>query len=677
MRTRYLFILLWVAALLIACGGDEPVAVTELPQATEMPTREPTKPAEPTAQPEPTNQPDPTAEPEPTAEPTVAASAEPEQTGIDLPELVRIDAGGISLRLPTGYSVQVLGDTAELAPPDAISPQDGAFSVSGGPYLEDETFESLQADIGSLLSNFSEVSDPQPFDSSVGEAFSIDFAHEQDGQAVAGRVILIDQLTQGAAMVGFASPEAWAALSETFNAIARTVEFFEPVVVAAEIATDETTEDGSTTSSGQGDSGEPPATAPVFVGDGEPGMACFSARGDGLTCLHADGTWEQITEDNSQIGNDYVVAMTECNGAILMAHISGLARYDGSKWQAYNDGWGVSTADDIACDANGGIWVAHFQGVSYFDGNGWTTFSADDVLGGETLVYDVEISADGTVWVLTSGSIARYDGSEWTTYTETDGLDGTYFFDALTVDAKGVVWAAHSDGLLYFEAGVWNEISSPSYLSPEGIVATADGGKWVGTFNDGIVIFNGATTTRVDRANDGLSSDAINALALDDSGRIWVGTGYGLNVWTGSEWIVYDMDSSDLMNNAVESIAIVGGGPALPARIDKENGGLVGTVTEGGLPIAETRVELCVEAIYSRFKGATPCEGQTLAFQTTTDSEGAFRFEDLPVGNYLIVVETSDSWAKMTSEFGFGSEFAPVAEGETTDVGELMIETEE
>ncbi len=679
MRMKFILLLMLVVALLVACGGDEPVAVTVEAEQTSVPTREPTKPSEtePTAEPVPTNEPmeaptsEPTAEPEPTveptAEPTAEPTSEPETVGSELVELVQIDEGGISVRVPAGYSVQIFGDTAELAPPNAASSEEGAFSVSGGPYLEDESFESLQTDIGDLLSDFNDVSEIQSFSGASGEAFSIDFAHAEDELALTGRVIVIDQGNQSAALFGFAGSEAWSALSETFDAIARSIEFFEPLVAA----TPDDSGEEATTDDGQQDGDNNGQSMTDVVPDGDAGMACFSARGDGLTCLREDGTWQQITADNSAIGSDYVVAMTTCNGTIMMAHISGLSRYDGSTWQEYDDGWGFATPTDVACDANDGIWIAHFEGVSYFDGGEWVTFSADDILNGESLVYDVEISADGTVWVLASGAIASYSGGEWTTYAEGAGLNDRYFFAAMTLAPDGTVWAAHSNGLLYLEDGAWAEVASPRYLSPEKLIATANGDKWVGTFSDGIVIFNGASTTRINRANDELSSDGVGALAIDDLGRVWVGTEYGLNIWDGTEWISYDMDSSDLMNNAIEAMAVLGAGPQLPAHVNHENGALVGRV-----PVSDKQVELCVEAIYSSYDGDTPCDGQPLAFQTSADADGQFIFDDVPVGNYLIAFETDDGWVEVKGEYGLGAQFFPVRSAETTDVGELTIEEE-
>ena len=671
MRMRWTFLLLLLTAFLVACGGEEE------PVATPEPTVEATKPAEPTAEPVPTSEPaptdEPTAPPIPTDEPTLAPTEEPtvEMTmadGVELAENVRIEEAGVAVRIPSGYSVQVSGDTAELAPPDAVEPTDGAFTVGGGPYDEDETFEWLQDGIFELLAEFDDVSEAMSFEGAAGDAFAIDFTLEENGMTLSGRAIVIDNGTQGAALFGFAGGDEWPELVETFDAIARSAEFFEPLVTAETPSTDDGGEVAQT------DNGEQPA--PEVVTTGEAGMACFSARGDGLTCLMADGSWQVITEENSQIGGDYVTAMADCNGTILMAHLSGLSRFDGATWREYNDGWGFSTPEDLACDAKDGIWVAHFDGVSYSDGSAWTTFESANVLGGESLVYSVEVAADGTVWVLTSGSLASYDGSAWTTYTDGDGLDDTYFFDAMALSADGTPYAAHSDGVLYLSDGVWLNIESPSYLSPEAIALDGEGNQWVGTFDDGIVVFEGPTTSTIDRTN-GLSSNGVGAMAVDGSGRLWVGTEYGLNVWDGETWVVYNMDNSDLASNNVEVLTVLGDGPMLPEQVDKANGGLVGSVVEAGEPLVDKVVELCVEALYSSFDGATPCETQPFSVQTTTDADGAFIFEDVPVGNYVIVVETSDGWARLTTDFGFGSEFTPVSEGETTDVGELLIEVEE
>jgi hypothetical protein len=54
-----------------------------------------------------------------------------------------------------------------------------------------------------------------------------------------------------------------------------------------------------------------------------------------------------------------------------------------------------------------------------------------------------------------------------------------------------------------------------------------------------------------------------------------------------------------------------------------------------------------------------------------------FRFDDVPVGSYVLIAETGDGFALLTDDFGIGSEMIPVFEGEETDIGEIFITTEE
>ena len=137
------------------------------------------------------------------------------------------------------------------------------------------------------------------------------------------------------------------------------------------------------------------------------------------------------------------------------------------------------------------------------------------------------------------------------------------------------------------------------------------------------------------------------------------------------------MSNADLISNDIETAVILAGGPTLPASIEKAPGSLSGSMTLDGTPHADKLVEICVQSLSSFFSGDTPCADQPLFFQTNTGADGSFTFEDVPVGNYVIVVETDDGWAQLTTEYGFGSEFTPVLSDENTDVGELTITIEE
>lgn len=400
----------------------------------------------------------------------------------------------------------------------------------------------------------------------------------------------------------------------------------------------------------------------------EVGLACFGTRGNGAACLSPDGSWTTYTTENSHLGRDYITAMTDCHGEILFAHTGGLSMFDGVQWREYARGWESSSVEDVVCDESGGIWVAHFGGVAHFDGASWTTYSAETMLAGERLVYSVEIAADGSVWVLSSGAIAQFDGANWTTYSDGNGYEQTYSLDDLALDSEQTVWAVRSDGFLHFVAGRWEEIKLPSGNSPETLVIDQMGRKWIGRFSKGITIVDGATMTNVNHQFDGLSSDRIHSAAIDAAGRIWFGTEYGLSVWDGTRWHIYRMDNSGLVSNQITSLAIVDSGPGLPEPIEKGNGEIIGRI-----PTApNTAVEICVEVIFKSYRTETPCTGQPFVLQTTTDAEGEFRFENVPVGRYNLTVACVNVPCNPTTKWEFlfsSNKQILVVENSVTDVG--------
>lgn len=425
-------------------------------------------------------------------------------------------------------------------------------------------------------------------------------------------------------------------------------------------------ETGDENSGGQTFSTDPPA--PLNV---EPGLACFGSS-EGVSCLTGDGDWQQLTRDNSNLGGNYIQAMSVCSdGEILMAHTGGFTLYDGESFREVPANETFSSAEAVACDEKGGIWAAHFEGVSYYDGATWTTYDAAQ-LGNESLVYDVKVSRNGTVWVLTSGTIARFNGSEWTVFAPGSGLDDTYFFENLAFDRQETLWASTSDGLLVYGDGQWSLRENPDYLSPESLAADNNGNLWLGSLSDGIRVFDGSSWTTMDASSD-LSSNHVQALAVDGNGRVYAGTSYGLNVYTGDGWTVYRMDNADLLSNDVTAVAVSGGGPNLPEPTPKTNGSLAGGLSVDGAAFADALVEICVESLYSSFSGDTPCSDQPLFFQTTTDAAGKFSFTDVPPGLYVLVAETDSGWAQLTNDFGIGSEMVPVFAGEETDIGDLFI----
>jgi hypothetical protein len=129
------------------------------------------------------------------------------------------------------------------------------------------------------------------------------------------------------------------------------------------------------------------------------------------------------------------------------------------------------------------------------------------------------------------------------------------------------------------------------------------------------------------------------------------------------------MSNSDLLDNGVQSLLVTGEGPALPEVQDKGTGTVIGVIENGRDALPDARVELCSESVGVMFSGDTPCAEQKGSFLTTTDENGEFTFEDVPVGRYEVVIETPDGWI---SFIGINTKFE-VAAGETLDLEDIDI----
>jgi hypothetical protein len=421
-----------------------------------------------------------------------------------------------------------------------------------------------------------------------------------------------------------------------------------------------------------------PTVEPATVNSQGSGTLCAGST-TGLSCLTESG-WQVYTDENSDLPNSYLYAGAVCpDGQFAIAHIDGVVLFDGTTFKQIPATDAYSSPDGIACGPNGDIWVAHFQGVSHFVNGQWTTYGSDQLASGESaneLVYDVEVAPDGKVWVVTSRSVAMFENETWTIYQEGQGFNGSRFFNALALDAKGRPWVAHNAGVDVFENGAWTSIEKTDYNSPQSLGVDAKGQVWFGTVTDGVYLFDGSSWVQYDRASEHLLSDYVTAVKGDSSGRVWLGTSYGLTVFDGANWQTFLMSNSGLGDNDVNFILVSNDGPALPVIEEKAKGSLTGKLEKAdGTPVADVTVEICVETLASTFSGDTPCSDQPFFLTTKTNADGTFLIENVPAGYYVIVAETGpDSWAQLTDQFGISSERTLIQAGEQVDIETLKLE---
>ena len=209
-------------------------------------------------------------------------------------------------------------------------------------------------------------------------------------------------------------------------------------------------------------------------------------------------------------------------------------------------GWGTSQV--ITRDRTGDWWVATGQGLTRY--HKLAALAPDRIYGvHEGLpsenVFRIYEDARGDIWVSTSlqtgNGLARWIRNEdrFKTYSDKDGLRDfrTLLMAAFAEDGAGNLWMGSLlSGLYRYRDGQFRLFGSADGAPTGGIrVMLRDhaGRLWLGSSRNGLVQVENVESERPHfkwiTTADGLSSDQVNTLSEDRWGRIYAGTGRGVD----------------------------------------------------------------------------------------------------------------------------------------------------
>ena len=210
----------------------------------------------------------------------------------------------------------------------------------------------------------------------------------------------------------------------------------------------------------------------------------------------------------------------------------------------------------IAVDGDNSIWFATPAGVFRYQAYRWLNDeqgSSDDI---RNFINDLLVARDGALWAVTGGAgVRRKQGPQQveTVFTAADGaLDAGL---TLAQDARGAIWVGGEGGLVRYMDGAWETPVAMDALPSQVVTSLAvdDLNLWIGT-TGGLVHY--AVTTNELMVVNSLGNVSIEALALDNLGRIWAGTG-DAGVWVREldgrwrQFVHDDADSGSLPGNKI------------------------------------------------------------------------------------------------------------------------------
>ncbi len=231
------------------------------------------------------------------------------------------------------------------------------------------------------------------------------------------------------------------------------------------------------------------------------------------------------------------------------------------------DGLVSDFVECVAVDINDNIWFGTSVGVQMFDGSNWVNYSIATYPG---MAFDnikvISAMANGDIWIGTDFGASRFNGVDWTTYTVSTMQSIPLISNQIkSIDEDpntGIIWIGTNLGVTPLDlSGATNSLSiGSSDLHWSGVNATtfdSNGDIWLASPLGGITHFDGTTFTPYDTAN-GLLSQYVTALLIDNQDNKWVGTSSGMSVLDASNTYftqhtrMYIMPPPDTLNPVVD-----------------------------------------------------------------------------------------------------------------------------
>ncbi|MEZ4369149.1 MAG: hypothetical protein R2939_23120 [Kofleriaceae bacterium] len=411
--------------------------------------------------------------------------------------------------------------------------------------------------------------------------------------------------------------------------------------------------------------GAPPAEAPPPPSD--PGPAYLGIDQVGLVKI--EGGAVTPVNQHRYLFQD---AEVSASGAIYVTGIGGLWEIEDGKATDLRPKGSFDSYDHVALAPSGAIWLLGSSGLATLDGGIWTKTPKETFE--DVLLKDLVVDSSGRVWVATTKALWRQDGATWTrtdgTFTGTDQP----FFGALAADGAGRVYVTSIRGIFVLDGGAWRKLGTAEDAGSttyDELVVRSDGMVVAsGGVDDLLIAPPGGVPITTDAPTLGLEAKRLDVLAVDGNGRVWLGTDHGLAVIDAAGKLLQQYRPGTLpgVTGKVSVVAVIGGGPALPAPSTAVTGNVVGKVLRDGQPVVGAAIELCASP--STMFRKTPCGDATLARAATTGKDGTFRLTDVPVGKHGFAIKPDDTWRILIG----GECCAKLTAGADYDVGSITLD---
>ena len=291
----------------------------------------------------------------------------------------------------------------------------------------------------------------------------------------------------------------------------------------------------------------------------------------GAYFIHKDGSVINFNAENGLSDNQVNEIFSDAENNVWISCFSdGIYKYEGDAFIRYNKFKGQNVAypiSGIAADKQDNLWFGTYnKGIFRYDGK--KVESIDHPIFKDKKIYFVFADRAKNIWISTYGNgVWKYDGQKFSQVLKPERFDNS----AIAEDSEGGIWINGLKSSTYLKNGKIERITGfdgysscifPFPLSKDSVlIGTSNGVTLIrnkkvdpnfkikslanihvlsivkhgdnlvfATLGDGIVTWN-IKTKMVKRyvVANGLNSNDIYSLAIDDGNNLWAGTGRGIN----------------------------------------------------------------------------------------------------------------------------------------------------
>jgi len=262
--------------------------------------------------------------------------------------------------------------------------------------------------------------------------------------------------------------------------------------------------------------------------------------GDGLHRLAGRGQWRNYTSQEGLPSSVVFAIRRDPKGQLWVGTPRGLVRSTAEGWQLV-PGVPQTTFTTIVPDAKGQVWLGGNELGTVLryglDTGEVTRFPLRGGTGNER-VRQLVFDRQGTLWAATSSGLFRAEGPEhrFEPFPLPGRIINPILVDLL-VDSKERLWIAGGSGLAVLEEGQVRRFSTADGLRQDEVLWLAE--PQPGRLCIAYGLAYGVDCFRYEHGRlenvlhldmrSGLTSDNTSFLKVDSRGRLWIGTGRGLN----------------------------------------------------------------------------------------------------------------------------------------------------